>query len=212
MKLKFLLEQKNKVEDIAKIIIKDCLSFIKQSEMLPLYRGMSNYGDFFKRSVRKNRRPLMGMTIFFNYIDKELKKKFRAYRSNSIICTGDYKIARGYGEFSEGKAFLIFPIHKFYFTYSTKITDYINDLTHIINNEGFKLLDGRVLKSLEDDEDIDSKIIAKSWWEFVKETYVDKDLHRRIELKNEMMISCEEYYAIDAKYEGKLYAEISRLY
>lgn len=185
MKLKNILKEEDDPIEFINAIKRDCQPFFQQSNGKPLYRGITKIdAKFGKKQVRKNRKALKADKIFPNFfktIDDSMKKDgFKAHRSNSILCTGNTRLGNSYG-----KNCLIFPIGDFQFSWSTKIKDYLDDYITNFYNKG-------------------NKISAYEYWDEIKQTYKNNNLEQAIKSKNEILITCEEYYYLDSYYYENL--------
>ena len=158
-------------------VFKNCKQFmriINDLEGFQLLRGYKHgTSNFFKKSVRKDRRPSDTNKLVHDVMDELFYKKFKVKaRSECLFVTGDYKFARGYG-----KTYIIYPIGPFKFYWNPDIEDLYADLP----SAAYKKAPTReeLIITLE-------PIIKK---------YKSSGLKGAIRSGNEIMLDCKEYYA-----------------
>lgn len=178
MKLRDLFESEVPAQDVDAIVAlikKDCQPFLSQLDGAPMYRGLrrkagAHNEDFLKKEVRIDRQPHLTRTENHEIIDGWMQRTFGINgRSATIFCSGDDTTAYTYGN-----VYAIFPIGKFEFLWSPQIDDLFTDFP----------------RDLEDgDEDGIEEFLEN-------QNYTDKNLAAAIKSSNEIMIQCEEYYAL----------------
>lgn len=171
------IEENLDPKELREFIEKNCQPFLEQISNdifhYRMYRGTHSisYAETSRIvSVRKDRRP----SATYPEDNIKLITSFKnnglvANRDNSIFCSGASVVAGAYGN-----VFCAFPIGSFSFTWSPEI----DDLYEYIVNHGRLLKDG-------------------SYDEFVKANYIDHDLKKAIESKNEIMIACDKVLLIN---------------
>jgi len=168
------------VEQMAEKFLKDCQPFFQ--DFYRIWRG-----DFFlsgrksnklfdKKKVRQNRRPVDTPEDIHHLIDNWFLRNFgiRA-RSNSIFGTFSYRVASDYGI-----PYYIIPIGKYVTLASSNIHDIFGDI-----------IDTLISFEDEDDEEYIIKELDSA------EYKINKRLQNN---KTEYMISCKEYYMIEANF------------
>ena len=125
-------EYQKEALEISKLLERDCQPFISQiSKDDILYRGTEKAIDGFieKRKVRKDRKPsgvTNDLTEVGNLVSEILKSN--ANRNNSIFTSGSKSETQTYGI-----SYVVFPINRFEFLWSSKIGDFISVTRHISN-------------------------------------------------------------------------------
>ncbi len=167
-------------EDIKSImdeIINDCKPFIndwlKTDQKNFLYSGRKIDMDFFKRKVRKNRRPLDTDIEIHHMMDNKFYEAFGIKaRSQSIFC---HSIPSTF----YGTPFYIFPVGKYEIIWSNKILDLFGILPNKSDTSYYN-------KELERFKNFD-----------VKKFYKKGNLRDALKHPGEKMIHCDEYYGIN---------------
>lgn len=135
--------------------------------------------------VRKDRRPTDTPTEISKMIDNWFEDKFNVrYRAESLFCVGNKDLARKYG-----KAYVIFPKGKFSFCWSPVFGDLFNenaDVFYASNPD----LSQRVVDGILDDGEYQNGNLVEALTKCPK---------------NEIMVDCETYYAIDWYYFNKMF-------
>lgn len=191
MKLINLLESE---EDnlVIQLIKRDCAFLLPQLAAGFLYRGMklSPGEKFIKKSVHKNRLPKDTRDTDHKVIDNYFKETFGVgYRSEALFCTGSYFQAQDYVNTNDGETpSFVFPIGKFTALYSEKYED-MN--TSIYDNYFGYDFGGDEARN-------------KEMVEFIKRgEYIEtSDISKAINDGGEIMVACDYYYALSAKYYG----------
>ena len=186
----FITEDIN-VEDVQKyveLIKQDCGPFLQQAKGEYLYRGLGTETDpFVGNSIRlKNRTPKDVPLLLHNNINKFFNKKFGSPFRNAMFCSGDIHFADFYG-----KIYVVFPIGKFEFLWSTDVDDLFMswDEYDPSLSPDFKQLS-------QESQEIDFKDAIKTFLKDTKNTYINDNLAQAIKSNNEIMIRCERYYAV----------------
>lgn len=178
-------------EDKIKILKNDCQPFLIQTDQL-MYRGFSSTRsltpvldfDLFHGEVRKNRIPMTTPEAYHNLFNEYFEKKFGfKARSECLFTTGNKGFAKEYGA-----PYLIFPIGPFEFIWSINIYDLFMEISrfNIPQKPPEKITEyfkERLFGSLDD------------------VNYQDTDLSEAIGSGNEIMVHCDQYYAIPADSE-----------
>ena len=176
-------DQNAERQEAIALIKKDCQPFLKQCGGLPLYRGMLKKGLHLKNRVRQDREPTDTSPFLHYTADDWFKEKFGINaRGAAMFTTGNYKIASYYGGNLE-KVFAVFPIGEFKFIWSPKVRDLYMSSETLLFKKGERVKNDDILKSRIEDW-LDSK------------EYTDSNLPEAIASKKEVMIACQEYYAV----------------
>ena len=200
--------------EIKKNIQKECKPWINASKGYIVWRGQtkpkSKTGKF---KVRKNRKPLDTPIDVHKELDAIFKKHFGwKSRSEGLLATGDKTVAGSYGV-----PFQIFPIGKFRFVWSKNVHDLYGRYVEFMSKQGLVYGGGGEWKQFPGDHPVyDPKkvvmsndlylnkkelashqnIVFKQLDDLIKKEYSDKDIVRAINSQNEIMINCDEYYAL----------------
>jgi hypothetical protein len=216
MKFKQYLKENNEMVDFyqkIKAIYTDCQPFLKdlvkngfdyfkKGDDL-LYSGKKNEIPFFKKSIRKNRKPKDTPIKEHELMDKLFNEKFGfKARSNSLFCTGDLTQASSYGN-----VYAIFPIGKYKFIYSKKIRDLFSDSPTVTFEKHYEDEYLKTLEKLPTDHSVsiwygdnNNKVKQEFIQKIKKEiisTYTDKNIMKAISSHNEIMVNCKEYYGMN---------------
>jgi len=140
-----------------------------------LYRGIRNEDNFAVKNVRLNDRKPLGMNPgTMKDVNNYFKKEFGAPFRFSALCTGEKMLAQAFGD-----PYVIFPAGDYRFLWSPQV----EDLNRATNKFYVNLEPG------EPDKIVPDLIPAKV-------QYTDKDLQGAIESGNEVMVRCNQYYAL----------------
>ena len=151
-----------------------------------LFRGLQKYvGDFSKKQTRLTEREPQGMGLD---LQQRLNEYFTEYYGspfrNAMFCTGNENETETFGD-----TYIVFPINKFKYLWSTDINDinyaFSNWLHNIDRDERIKLNRDESSKNFK----FMNEIITKS-------NYKTTDLLHGIQSNNEIMIRCKEYYVL----------------
>ncbi len=204
----FLVEDNiDDYESMVQTIKKDCAYYLSLTDEL-IYRGISNSNStknmINKLQVRTDRQPRDSSNALHLVLNSYLKEKFgHPYRTNSLFVTGKKSIAQGYMNHKDkiGDLCIIFPIGKFDFCYSKELIDvswhfeaeYLDHFkSEFISN--YPELGNNVLKSPEYLNELKKFIYSIADKEI---DYVENgDIEDAIGRNREIMIKCNEYYAI----------------
>ncbi len=156
-----------------------------------LYRGVINTTrQYIAKTVRlEDRQPKDIELELHNRINEYFNEKFGAPFRNSMHVTADEPQAFEYAEggYNTGAVYTIFPVGKFDFLWSPKISDMLDAaMGHDLQRYGNFGNTERDVTKLE-----------KYWERFKNEalaTYQTTDLIGAIKSGNEVMIRCKEYY------------------
>lgn len=180
------LKAPKSIKELKKILDRDCAPFMKEMGNdwldLHLHRGLLSpkvFDKFIKLPVRKDRRPL-GTTLKFHNMFNDIFEEEHGVdniRSESVFTSGDFKVAKEYGPL-----WVIFPIGDYTYWWSNEVLDlYIT-----------------IEIAKEDGEDIPGLIEGLTY------SYTNTDLKKAIKSGNEIMILCDNYYAISEEYFEEL--------
>lgn len=176
------------------ILKRDCKQFLHQSGGKLLYRGMDRLGEYqnevmlktervsyYKKSIRKDRRPSTTNKTIHEYIDDWFEEKFNVRpRSNAAFCYG--ADARNVTLFYGSKGAVIFPIGEFKTIWSPNISDLFGKL---------------------DEDDVDGNSPRENVDHYLNEyDYQQGGLKSALGSKSEIMIVGENFYCIDTKQFG----------
>ena len=184
----FEIDSSSKHRQLAELIQKKCAPFLKQIPNLEtdvLFRGVRGPNsslNIFKGTCPVNRKPLDTPMYVQKVTDAWfLKKTGIQYRSNAIFCTGDDFVALTYGNL-----YVILPIGEFSFCYSSTMGDLAS-------------ITGDLMQDPETPEGVAeiSKILKNS-------NYKTTGLRAAIKSGSEVMVHCDEYYAMTVE----LYDEV----
>ena len=201
------------LRDMKKKIHAECKPFLRASKGYSLWRGMYKKPPFGKLKVRKDRKALDTPADVHKEFDKIFTKNFGwPARSSGLLTTGDKIVAGSYGN-----VYQVFPIGKFRFLWSKNVHDLYGRYVYFMSKEGIVYSGGgqwkdinqisRIVKSdnlyLTDKElaSYQNKVFKKLD-DLIKKEYSDKNLFKAIESRNEIMIDCKEYYAMQKVYIG----------
>jgi len=193
MRLISYLNEEETTESIIQTIRKDCkpyLNAIKSCDGL-LYRGYgSASGDdskLHKIKREKNRKPKDMYPSAHKRLDKLFREKFGwGVRSEAVFATSNYNTA-----FQYGAVYVIFPIGKFRYVWSTQFGDLF---LHV----------RRHLSAVKWNNSVPD-------WQAIVDTYIDKYLCQAIRSQHEICIDCDYYYLVKHNHIGFDTKEIRRL-
>lgn len=194
-------EKKISAAQAAEIIKRDCSPFLKEiGDKLPLYRGTTKkiYG-LTKLKVRKNRIPKDTSEEIHTILNDSFKFLSGIYyRSEAIFVTGSRRIAYDYGNL-----YMIFPIGKFNYAWSSLVEDAFSWFAEGENSEvvtnGIIKYDPNDLQKYYDDL-YDFILSGKAEYKF------DTGLQQAAASGREIMIKCDEYYLVPASTDFTEYA------
>ena len=177
---------------LIKKTIKPWLSIIK-SYQLPIFRGIKNNKRVITRQkVRINRLPKDTSRTEHDVADKAFQAAFGwKPRSTGLFVTPDPTNAGGYGEVK-----LAFPIGKTKYLWSDKI----RDLYMFLHGMKTRRLWGT--GHFEPDEDYKDYILHATPEQLkvqITDKYKTTGITKTANINTEIMLSCEEYWALDAK-------------
>jgi len=167
------------MQQYANLIKKDCQPYLQaiggQVDQYEMYRGMRHVHDAFsKRKVRLDQRyPKDSSHELHDYMNDHFYDTFGAEFRNAVFCTGSLSQVKEYGP-----EFAVFPIGNFEFLWSPKVEDMFKEW------EDFEIEEN----SDDPRQFIKTRIAGK---------YTNKNIKKAIDSKHEIMIRCNEYYAVD---------------
>jgi len=175
----------------------DCAPYLQEIDYAlynrMLYRGViGTTKTYIAKTVRlEDREPKDINLDLHNQINEYFNENYGAPFRNSIHVTADEPQAweYAYGGSDSGSVYIIFPVGKFDFLWSPKISDMLDAaMGHDLQRYG------NVSNALRDQEKL------KKYWERFKNealaTYQTTDLKSAIKSGNEVMIRCQEYYGL----------------
>ena len=189
---KYINEQLDYTEDdideIISVIQKNCKPYLKDVKTKYgdnfLLSGRRKYQGFFnKKKIRKMRVPKDTPMEIHKFMDNWFYKKFGIkFRSNSLFCFFDEDLALSYGY-----VYIIFPIGKYNILSSTEV----GDLYALLNAKFTSTLTWKHGEFKEDYKEQKLKEIE----EFL-ENKANYKLNQLADIDNEVMLNCNEYYAL----------------
>jgi hypothetical protein len=188
------------ISDIADVIIKNCKPFLNEINNEPttyiMWRGTKELKNILllRKTVRLNRRPRdMDQSLFIK-VDKWFKKNMGIpFRSQGLFVSGSSTVAKIFG-FPN----IIFPIGNFEYCWSPIYDDLTDNIVNRISSlkttdkEEFSYLkmNGSNIKDYHLDEILsDGKFVLNKKLKLALTKYE----------RNEIIISCKEYFILDAK-------------
>lgn len=214
----FVNEDTNTDQDleVIEMIRKECQPFLKDWKATglqhnwSLLRGLKEGKNlYYRKQVRQDRRPKDSDDSDSKVFDEWLFKKFGIHgRTQCIFCTSDGDDAGGYGPI-----YYVFPIGKYDILWSMKYRDVWGDIfndpemdPNLINHPGeLNWLDLSFIgKRLNIDIMALSPSEQQKIWveerdksmERIMRTYKKGDLKGALQSKNEIMVKCNEYFAV----------------
>ena len=193
-KVHYLNEQDDMTdEQIKQIIERDCAPYLQEVGDKSLLRGMPINQQFLKKRTRLADRipkdtPPELHNMINEYFVKEYKKPFR----NAMFCTGKLHEAKQYGT-----PYAVYPIGDFEYLWSPTVID-----LWLTYDESKYELRKQLSKSgiLNVAPDFENKMHELFLKEYIVRKYIHNSaLQAAIQIGNEVMVWCEEYYAV--KYE-----------
>ena len=193
----YLQEQTDEYLDdpsqIASIIKRDCLPFLREiGDKLPLYRGiLSRHSTLTRRKVRKDRIPKDTSKEVHHVLNLAFKQLSGInYRSEAVFVTHNKNVALDYGAIH-----MIFPIGNFDYAWSPKINDAFEwfaqgDLSNAVLKKQIEY-DPENLNKYYDDV-FEFIVSGKAKYKF------NTGLQDAAAWRQEIMIHCDEYYALPA--------------
>ena len=193
-KVHYLNEQDDMTdEQIKQIIQRDCAPYLREVGDKHLFRGMPVNKQFLKKRTRLADRDPVDTPVELHkminaYFVKEFKKPFR----NAMFCTGKLSDATKYGI-----AYKVYPIGKFEYLWSPTIID----LWHSYNKNKGEIQDQLIAAGYSKNDVHTPDFIHKKYELFIKDVVVgafkhNEGLQQAIEADMEVMVWCEEYYAV----------------
>jgi hypothetical protein len=163
-----LYESEMTEDEVISLIKRDCKPFLSMKPYALLMRGMKKANYPFKQSVRTDRKPLDTPDETHDQYNKWFKELFGINaRSECVFVTSSFFIANAYVRLNKGNVYAVFPIGEMKYIWSPLVDDLVDLLDDEMTFDEFKELD-----------------------------YKMTGLNSAIEHRNEIMIKCNEYYAI----------------
>lgn len=164
----------NEFNEFISHVNKNCSPWLKKSGGAHIYRGMKGFSDeiYLNFKVRKDRKPRETSAEITKKLDLAFHKNFKIKtQTQCIFISGEHGHASLFGH-----PYIVFPVGKFNFIWSSKIKDLNFD-------EATK-----EYKKFKTQEEYDK---------WVKKYYVkNKNLIKAINSENEIMVECDSYCAI----------------
>ena len=184
------------INEAATIFARDCSPFFTEHQTgQPLYRGVTNNvvrinPYLFKVATEANRNPLDTPTINHNLADKWLNDNVGGrFRSDHIaFCTGRQTTASAYGT-----VHIIVPIGDFSFCWSPLI----RDMSNVLPKTG-AVSAAAALNDQLSDEEIRTGMVEHV---LARGRYQTTQLTSAIASLNEIMLRCNQYYALRCGFE-----------
>jgi len=191
MKSNEFLTEEIQVKEMVSKIQQDCQPFLNEANGRLIYRGLGTSTEpFMKKSVRlKDRKPKDVPILLHKTINSFFKKKFGAEFRNAMFCSGDIHFADFYG-----KIYAIFPIGDFKFVWSTHVDDLFMAWDEYDPSQSADFL-----QYTDETQTQEIKDSIKMFLKTYKNTYKNNNLEHAIISNNEIMIRCENYYAVKLK-------------
>jgi len=228
---KYILNEENITKTVLSFILDKCKPFLKEltrdfNNINFMYSGRDHKEPYFIGKVRKNRKPLTTPENKHNTLDKLFNDKFGwKARSNAVFCTGSIENALRYSH--NGLTHMIFPIGKYKYLWNPRIIDLYTeiddikpetkvlvDLTYV--NEIQQYVKEKMKKSdtMTDIAKYRKEIINKIIDDNIKDNiekykkyvngYKSTGLNQALKSKNEIMVNCKTYYAVNSIYDGAI--------
>ncbi len=201
----YLNEKDLDLKYIAQLLYKNCMPYLKDinfSKNFPfLYSGRKKSKIWFKGRVRKDRKPKDTPKEIHNMLDNAFQKKFGIKaRSQSLFTSFYINQTTPYGN-----SYIIFPIGNYEILWNPKIID----LTDKLGNYSYKKFKKGLIQAYYEIEDEKEKA---EWFSYIKEIiekeivpeYKKGNLKQASKYKSEIMLICNEYYAIYSVLEAEL--------
>lgn len=209
MRLHEVVANIQEYKDIDNMLKRDCVKWLDETNGKKVYRGMRTSAKVSKNQVNKHRSPRETGRFVHDLLVKGFRQAgFSANRDNSIFCTGGYGEALDYGS-----VHVIFPIGDYSYTWSPAINDLymlqgigtlfrdfsadeLDVLRRLRQEPKYQSNDDDLQRAYEVAKRLDMNKLVKE----IKFNYKDTDLLDAIKSENEIMIDCNEFYAIELWY------------
>lgn len=208
MKLKFLFESADVLnKEIAKKIIADCRPYFEEIQFDPdnfqLFRGLQLESflrrsetiaeDVYRAKVRKDRTPLNTPNRLHSFIDSWMEQNLgHKFRSSSIFCA-----AKRITVLNFGKPYIILPIGEFAYAWSPFVEDLYSDVEEINHDAALNAENAEEqMKKVLDSVNYQTDDLTKMMREYPS---------------HEVMIACDEYYAIEPNTYENYFCPLYRL-
>lgn len=168
-------EDYNLMANILKIG-RDCKPFLNEvNDPYSLLRGVEGFDDFFiEKRIRLEGREPLGMNMDrMEIVNNYFNQKFGAPFRHSMLCTGDYNTAEGFGD-----VYAVFPIGKYEILWSPEIDDLNMAMWQYSEQTGDTVEKSDVLNLLE------------------QSNYTTGNINAAIASNNEIMIRAKGYYGL----------------
>lgn len=176
MKLLEVLNSNTNAKELAQILKTKCSKFLKESQGLPLFRGLKSKENPLYSKITERKSNMARNKNLFNGFNQGMKKDgFKAHRTNSILCTGYDFDAEIYGT-----VYRVFIEGNYNISWSTLIRDYF-----LYYDE--KMMKNPLKATIED---------GLEYWEKTKHTFKTKNLHDAIKSNHEILINGKGYYGV----------------
>lgn len=179
-----------RIKETAAILVRDCAPyFAKNRSSSPLFRGISNglskvVGVMYKGETHAVRKPSDTFWKDHGIADQWFLEHFGiAYRSDHIMFCSGNKVSAG----TYGRLYRVIPIGQFTFCWADQIKDMADHMPK-----------SNVLPYDDKRDDLRKEMIYKA---LDAGDYRDRDLRGGIIVGHEIMVRCNEYYALDCNEE-----------
>lgn len=238
--LKETPDASNDATECAVNIFKNCASFLKQAHVKfnaadilrstgILWRGMKGIegGGCVRLAGNRERKPSDTNLQLHHILDTYLQRHFGfPYRSRGIFCSNSPVQAQAYAP----ELYMIFPIGDFSCVWSDTIYDAYNDLDNSWHGDGLPQLLHTILHDMGVQEEdyvgphADRMADYDAWYSLVGQWLEKTSPYKDSNLKEvlaehadhpgfgrEIMLRCNEYYALNVKFAGDVLQIIEEL-
>ena len=193
----YLIETTNTLDAYIPKIKKDCKPWLTiiRSNPYGIFRGMKAGNKIVKKKVRKDRIPLDTPQEEHETVDNAFKDKFGwTPRSSGLFVTPDPMRASAYAH-NAGDGYLIFPIGKVSYLFSTEISD----LYFRLKNLRYKWKDADItdVQNKTPERNI-LNATKEQLEEFITSKYQDNNINKAFATGTEIMINTNQYYAVSS--------------
>ena len=166
---------------IIKLIHKNCQPFLTQAKGGALYRGLKEDEHFLKKKARlQGRKPLNTPGDIHKMLNQFFTLKHGEPFRDAMFATGNMNIADNYGN----ALYRVFPIGQFEFLWSPKVHDLYQEWENMDTDWYATPAEMKKLHKKFHD-----RHLAKN--------YKTTGMAQAISSKNEIMIRCKNYYAVN---------------
>jgi len=200
VRFKRFISESNDLAAELDLLANECEPFLRDLER-PLhpdsmmFRGMatSNASPIQKLTVKRNRRPTDTPLHLHRVADDWFFDNFGwRGRSAGLFCTGSKTQARGYGD-----VHAVFPVGDYEIIWSPRVKDLYREA-----ESAFKVASQAVrsTRNFEDEAELKNEVMDQSAELLIHtldhSSYRDGELIGGLRAMNEIMVNCDEYYAV----------------